>query len=184
MRQLPSLGFIEAVKLASGRIMDFKGRSRRSEFWWWMLLVIISNWVITSFVSNLLVSAIAATIIMFFGLSVTVRRLQDSGKSALWVYISYGLGIVSNILVALSPAMNKLVEEATSGFLNEKSIEKILGNGAGEMLTYSCISILFCIFALIVVIMCLLDSTPGINKYGNSPKYVEKTQTEENNSSV
>ena len=83
MKALPQLGFVEAVKLASSRILDFKGRSRRSEFWWWMLIVMIANWVITSFVSNLLVSSIIATIIMFFGLAVTVRRLQDSGKSAL-----------------------------------------------------------------------------------------------------
>ena len=79
MKALPQLGFVEAVKLASSRILDFKGRSRRSEFWWWMLIVMIANWVITSFVSNLLVSSIIATIIMFFGLAVTVRRLQDSG---------------------------------------------------------------------------------------------------------
>ena len=184
MKALPQLGFIEAVKLASSRILDFKGRSRRSEFWWWMLLVIIANWIITSFVSDLLISAIVATIIMFFGLAVTARRLQDSGKSALWVYISYGLGIVSNIMVAVSPAMKTLVEEATSGSLNERAIEKILSNGAGEMLVYSCTSILFCIFAIIVIVMCLLDSTPGINKYGKSPKYVEDTQTEEYNLDV
>ena len=139
-----------------------------------MLIVMIANWVITSFVSNLLVSSIIATIIMFFGLAVTVRRLQDSGKSALWVYISYGLGIVSNIMVAVSPAMNKLVEEAMSGSLNERAIEKILSNGAGEMLAYSCISILFCIFALIVIIMCATDSTMGPNGYGESPKYVSE----------
>ena len=174
MRALPQLGFVEATKLASSRILDFKGRSRRSEFWWWMLLVIISNWVSTSFAGNLLVSAIAATIIMFFGLAVTVRRLQDSGKSALWVYISYGLGIVSNIMVALSPAMNKLMKEAMSGYMNERIIEKILSNSAEEILAYSCLSILFCIFALIVIIMCAIDSTMGPNKYGESPKYVNE----------
>ena len=68
MKELPSLGFIEAVKLASSRILEFKGRSRRSEFWWWMLVVIITNWVITAFASSLLVSAIMSIIIMFFGL--------------------------------------------------------------------------------------------------------------------
>ena len=178
MKALPQLGFIEAVKLASSRILDFKGRSRRSEFWWWMLLVIIANWIITSFVSDLLISAIVATIIMFFGLAVTARRLQDSGKSALWVYISYGLGIVSNIMVAVSPAMNKLVEEVTSGSLNERAIEKIMSNGAGEMLAYTSISILFCIFALIVIIMCATDSTMGPNMYGESPKYINTPQEE------
>ena len=30
------------------------------------------------------------------------------------------------------------------------------------------------IFAIIVIIMCLLDSTRGANKYGESPKYVNE----------
>jgi uncharacterized membrane protein YhaH (DUF805 family) len=172
MKELPPLGFVEAIKLASSRILDFSGRSRRSEFWWWMLIVMIANWGLTSFTSNLLVSSIIATIVMFFGLAATARRLQDADKSAWWVYISYALGIVSNIMVATSPAMNKLVDEAMSGSLNDKAIQKILYNGAGEMLAYTGVSILFAIFALIVVIMCLKDSDPETTEHGDSPKYV------------
>lgn len=176
MKILSQLGFVEAVKLASNRILEFQGRSRRSEFWWWMMLIIIANWMITSFTSNLLVSAIISTIIMFFGLSVTVRRLQDSGKNALWVYISYGLGIACNFMVTISTSLNKLVEEAKSGSMNERVIEKILDNNMGELLIYSCISILFCIFAFVVIIMCTIDSTMGPNRYGESPKYVKELQ--------
>ena len=174
MRALPQLGFVEAVKLASSRILDFKGRSRRSEFWWWMLIVLVANWTLTSFVSDLLISSIIATIVMFFGLAVTARRLQDADKSAWWVYISYVLGIISNIFVATSPAINKLVEEATSGSLDEKVIQKILANGAGEMALYTCDSLLFAIFALIVFIMCLKDSEPQTTEHGDSPKYVNE----------
>jgi hypothetical protein len=32
MKALPTLGFSEAIKQASGRLFDFKGRSHRSEF--------------------------------------------------------------------------------------------------------------------------------------------------------
>ena len=174
MRALPQLGFVEAVKLASGRILDFKGRSRRSEFGWWMLIVMVANWVFTSFTSNLLVRGIIATSIMFFGLAATARRLQDADKSAWWVYISYALGIVSNIFVALSPAFSKLIDEAMSGSLNEKTMQKLLHNGAEEMLAYSAISILFLIFALIVIILCLKDSDPQATEHGESPKYVNE----------
>ena len=174
MRALPQLGFVEAVKLASSRILDFKGRSRRSEFWWWMLIVLVANWTLTSFVSDLLISSIIATIVMFFGLAVTARRLHDADKSAWWVYISYVLGIISNIFVATSPTINKLVEEATSGSLDEKVIQKILANGAGEMALYTCVSLLFAIFALIVFIMCLKDSEPQTTEHGDSPKYVNE----------
>ena len=86
-KQIPTLGFSEACKLASSRITDFKGRSRRSELWWWMLVVMVANMVIGMFfTANLLLSAIVAIIVMFFGLAVTVRRVQDTGKSAMWVY--------------------------------------------------------------------------------------------------
>ena len=89
MKALPQLGFLEAVKLASSRILDFKGRSRRSEFWWWIPIVLIANWVLSSFTDNLLLSGIISTVTMFFGLSATARRLQDADKSAWWAMASW-----------------------------------------------------------------------------------------------
>ena len=172
MRELPSLGFVEAVKLASGRILDFKGRSRRSEFWWWMLVVILTNWVITAFAPNLLVSAIMSIIIMFFGLAATARRLQDSGKSAVWVYISYAFGCVTQLYTGASTTVNKIMDELSTGSFSNSAIEKIVEKGSGDLVLLSCLSLAMGIFAIIVIIMCLLDSTRGANKYGESPKYV------------
>ena len=174
MKELPSLGFIEAVKLASSRILEFKGRSRRSEFWWWMLVVIITNWVITAFPSSLLVSAIMSIIIMFFGLAATARRLQDSGKSAVWVYISYGLGCATQLVTGTSTTVNKIMEELSTGSFNDRAIEKIVEKGSGDIALLSCLSLAMGILAFIVFIMCLLDSTRGANKYGESPKYVNE----------
>ena len=174
MRALPQLGFLEAIKLASSRILDFKGRSRRSEFWWWMLIVMIANWIFTSFTSDLLIGGIIGTIVMFFGLAATARRLQDADKSAWWVYISYVLGIAMSIMAATSPTMNKLMDEAINGSMNEKAIQKLVTNGAGEILTYCGIATLFAIIALIVVIMCLKDSEPLTTEHGDSPKYVNE----------
>jgi uncharacterized membrane protein YhaH (DUF805 family) len=172
MRELPTLGFVEAVKLASSRILDFKGRSRRSEFWWWMLIILVANWVFSLFISDLLVSSIISTIVMFFGLAATARRLQDADKSAWWVYISYALGIANNIFVATSPAMNKLMDEAKGGFMNEKAIQKIFASGASDFGISFIIGLLFFIFALIVFFMCLKDSEPQTTEHGDSPKYV------------
>ena len=186
MRALPQLGFVEAVKLASSRILDFKGRSRRSEFWWWILIVMIANWTLTSFVSDLLISSIIATIVMFFGLAATARlvmffglaatarRLQDADKSAWWVYISYALGIISNIYSATSPAIKNLMEDATNGSFDPDTVIKVWGHNAGELLFLSGVSILFAIFALIVFIMCLKDSEPQTTEHGDSPKYVDE----------
>ena len=174
MRELPSLGFVEAVKLASGRILDFKGRSRRSGFWWWMLVVIIVNWVITTFAPSLLVSGITSIIIMFFGLAATARRLQDSGKSAVWVYISYALGCATQLYTGTSTTVNKIMDELSTGSFSNSAIEKIVEKGSGDLVLLSCLSLAMGIFAIIVIIMCLLDSTRGANKYGESPKYVNE----------
>ena len=174
MKELPSLGFIEAVKLASSRILEFKGRSRRSEFWWWMLVVILTNWVITAFAPNLLVSAIMSIIIMFFGLAATARRLQDSGKSAVWVYISYALGCATQLVTSTSTTVNRIMEELSTGSFNDRAIEKIVEKGSGDIALLSCLSLAMGILAFIVFIMCLLDSTRGANKYGESPKYVNE----------
>lgn len=174
MKQLPTLGFGEAVKLASSRITDFKGRSRRSEFWWWMLVVIIANWLITMFIGNLLVSAIVSTIIMFFGLAATARRLHDTGKSAWWVYVSYALGIVTNLLTATSTAVNEFTEKAMDGTLNEHTIEKLSNNYAGDFMIIGSLGFFMGIVALIVIVMCLMDGSPAPNKYGESPKYVNE----------
>ena len=174
MKALPQLGFLEAVKLASSRILDFKGRSRRSEFWWWIPIVLIANWVLSSFTDNLLLSGIISTVTMFFGLSATARRLQDADKSAWWVYISYALGIVSSVVAATSPAMNKLVESVSMGSLDEDAILKVWGGNAGEMIFYSGVSFLFGLSVLIVFIMCLKDSDPETTEHGDSPKYVDE----------
>ena len=174
MKQLPTLGFVEAVKLASSRILDFKGRSRRSEFWWWMLVILVVGYLLTIFTTNLMVNAVISIAYMFCGLSATARRLQDSGKSALWVYISYALGCIVQILTASSTAINKMMEELSYGTVNEHAIEKIIENNAGEFAALSGVGFVTGIFAIIVIVMCLLDSTPGPNKYGESPKYVQE----------
>ena len=116
----------------------------------------------------------ADIIIMFFGLAATVRRLHDTGKSALWVYISYALGCMVQIFTATSTTMNKLVDEVTSGHFTGRAIEEIMENGSDELFSLSAISIVSGIVALIVIFMCLLDSSPYANKYGESPKYVEE----------
>ncbi len=172
MKELPSLGFLEAIKLASSRILDFSGRSRRSEFWWWMLIIMIANWLVSTFISNLMISTLLATIVMFFGLAATVRRLHDADKSAWWVYISYAIGIVYNFLASTSPAIVKVMEEAKSGGLSTKTMEKMMTEHAGDFTTFGFLGLLMAIVALIVVIMCTLDSKPAPNKYGESPKYV------------
>ena len=172
MKELPSLGFLEAINLASSRILEFNGRSRRSEFWWWMALVIIANWLVSSFISNLMISTLSAIIVMFFGLAVTGRRLHDAGKSAWWVYISYAGGIVYNFFASTSPGIGQLMVLEMNGSLSKSTMEKLMTDNAGEFMTFGLLGLVMAILALIVIIMCCMDSEPAPNKYGESPKYV------------
>ena len=68
------------------------------------------------------------------------------------------------------------MEEARSGFTDEKAIQKIFTSGASDFGISFIIgdSILFAIFALIVFIMCLKDSEPQTTEHGDSPKYVDE----------
>lgn len=173
MKELPTLGFTEAIKLASGRILDFKGRSRRSEFWWWMLVVMLVGFGVSLFISNMLVSAIWAIAYMFCALSATARRLHDSGKSAIWVYISYALGCITNLYVSTS-SIYEVIEKLQNVAGNQSAAEKLIMKHMGDFATMTLMGLVFSVFALIVIIMCLLDSKPDANKYGPSPKYVEE----------
>ena len=164
---------MEAVKLASSRLTDFKGRSRRSEFWWWMFLVIILQEVLSVFFGNLYVAATVATLVMFLGLGVTVRRLQDTGHSAVWVYVSYLLGIVYQFYMASSTFMHKLTEMASSADFDVDKIVKLAEKSAGEMGILSMVSLAWTIVSLVVIVFCLIDGKPEANKYGESPKYYE-----------
>jgi len=174
MKELPTLGFTEAIKLASSRILDFKGRSRRSEFWWWMLVVFVVGFCVSLFISNMLVSSIWSILYMFCALAATARRLQDSGKSAIWVYISYALGCISTLFVSTNGALMELMDKMDSAHPNQAAMEKIVLNHSGDFALMGLLGCFFMLFALIVFIMTLIDSKPTANKYGPSPKYVEE----------
>ena len=70
---------------------DFEGRARRSEFWWFYLayMIVIITLSILGEVHPLFGIAYWGLAVLLFlpGLSVTVRRLHDSGKSGWWFLI-------------------------------------------------------------------------------------------------
>lgn len=99
-----SLKPIEAIKLASSRILDFKGKSGRTEFWWTILAIVIV-YVACVFLENIFdlnyhieveasyivvigkISSFLGPIIAVLSSSLQVRRLHDIGFSALWAII-------------------------------------------------------------------------------------------------
>ena len=124
--RLTMIGFLPAIKLAYSRYFDFGGRSTRAEYWWYQLYSYIVSIVMTlSFLIGAIAGigalfgdddmAIAAIIglLLFLicfliillsiipAIAITIRRLHDSGKSSLLVWLLFVplVNIVAGVLV-------------------------------------------------------------------------------------
>ena len=120
------ISFLPAIKLAYGRYFDFGGRSTRAEYWWYQLYANIVYIIMTiSFLGGAVAGigalfgdddmAMAAIIgfLLFLlcfliillsiipALALTVRRLHDSGKSSLVVWLVFVpfVNIVAGVLI-------------------------------------------------------------------------------------
>jgi len=164
-KELPMLGFGEAVKKNLSSLTDFKGRSRRSELWWNYLLYIMvgiaANIILGAFPVVLAVAAIVIQIVLLA--AVTIRRLHDRGQSGLWVVAAFIIGIVGQVLIQQSG----FYEIASSLSPNPEKILEIVSRP--EMIATWLLSF---IVNITILVFCLLDSKPEANKYGPSPKYV------------
>ena len=86
MTEAKSVSFIEAVKLAFSHYADFKGRSRRSEYWWFTLFNMIVSGLIGSILPSL--AGVWSLVVLIPGLALCFRRLHDTGKSGWWILIN------------------------------------------------------------------------------------------------
>lgn len=74
------------------RSFDYQGRSSRPDFWWFYLANIIVSFllVLLGIANELLLKLFALYTVaqIFPSLSLTIRRLRDSGKAWTWIFIS------------------------------------------------------------------------------------------------
>ena len=95
MKEIPSVSFVDAVKLFFTRYADFKGRSRRSEYWWACLATAIVSGVLSSAIPDF--AWIWSLIILVPGFAISIRRLHDIGKSGWWHLINF-IPVVGQII--------------------------------------------------------------------------------------
>lgn len=165
----PRLGFAEAVKLACGRLGDFNGRSRRSEYWWFYLAYGIGVLVVASVlgaVLPLLYQEIVSELLALLLLAVTVRRLQDTGKSRWWAIGQWLLSFGGGIYIALQ------MEDLNTVNPDPGAVLALFSNPVFLTLMF-----LNFVVSVCILIFTLLDSKPGENQYGESPKYIEQAET-------
>lgn len=175
MNVTQQVGFLEAFILFWTNYFNFKGRSRRSEYWWvalWHLIItftLLILGVLTLFilpvVGVVLLFALAlyvlATIIP--NLALNVRRFHDRGFSMLIPILSFVVGILYNIINAFT----KRTEVTEFG-------HSTITNHTGFIPWPVLIIFLILLLGLniFVFVVSLLDSQEETNKYGPSPKYV------------
>lgn len=175
LNALPSLDFGEAISEAWKKVVQFKGRSRRSEFWWSYLAIDLTCIVVQfiPFIGSILYFALALSIY-----PLTVRRLHDTGRSGWWC----GIGIIGTLIgmsvifysyfnalgLSLDMSQEIMYERLTDAAFIEEAMTK-----SPDSIRYIMISCIagFAYNLMMIVYMCL-DSQPGPNKYGESPKYV------------
>lgn len=180
------LEFSEAVRAVFKNIVNFQGRSRRSEYWWAMLALYLITLVV-----YFIVVAIA-------GLSIGFSAFSD-GLSILDNPLAMGLGagiicgvitivwLVVAFLLSLSLTIRRLHDTGHSGWLMGGGLLAYVGGlvfmclatvSNGGLATLLGILTALCFIAWVVLmifvfVLMLFDSDPYDNQYGPSQKYAD-----------
>ena len=159
-QQLPQLGIGEALKAACNKILQFNGRSRRSEFWWTALVVVIIN---------ALTQGTIALITQLLMIPITFRRLHDTGRSGWW----WGAGIIATYVLGIIFFIDMGIGAMTGAFdvFAPATISILLGK-------WALIAIAFAVYHVVLLVFLCQDSEPFENRYGTSPKYIEDFDNE------
>ncbi|HEC2157270.1 TPA: DUF805 domain-containing protein [Staphylococcus delphini] len=179
--ETPKVGFVEAFKLYWTNYVNFKGRSRRSEYWWvmlWHLIIMIPALFLGAVLMFIPILGWIVAVILFLAiglyalatvipnLALTVRRFHDVGFSMLIPILSFIVGIIYNIASAFTQKETLYQDTSTGTDISFISEFAFLPNWIAY--TLMAISI---ILSLVTFIVCLLDSKEQDNQYGPSPKY-------------
>jgi len=147
----PTLDIGEALLQACSKVIEFQGRSRRSEYWWTRLVVFIINLAATPFIGWIFSIAM---------IPLTFRRLHDAGHSGWW----WGIGYIYKTL-ALIYCMFDLIYWAAVSQVDD------MWTVLGHLTKYGLLFLIYVIYQVVFLVMLCADSEPGRNKYGTSPKY-------------
>jgi len=121
------LDFQRALRSFWKRYRDFRGRSRRSEYWFIQLFLVVTNiavaiidlalmgWDVDRFIANGgggIVGLVWILVTIVPAVTVLVRRLHDTGKSGWWALVGF-LPLVGAVVLLVftvtdsSPGENK-----------------------------------------------------------------------------
>ena len=147
------------------RYAEFKGRSRRLEYWMFALF----NGIV-SILLNLSAVAVGPAPLLVYSaavaipyIAVTIRRFHDVGLSGWWLLAALVPG-VAGLLSTMGGIYAALIDVGASG---DASIDRVAGP-AGDQLKWTAIGLL--ISNLIILVVLLLPSKAGPNRFGANPR--------------
>ena len=166
--------FGEAIKRYYRNYVNFSGRARRSEFWYSVLFIFLVNTGI-NFISMLfwgsrailgfiyVLSTVWSLANIIPSLSISVRRLHDTGKPGWLLAVFYGIPLI--MIAVFIVLAGGTVMAAMSGS------EKAVLTFTGAFLIVWVIMLLVCLgLGITLLVFFCLDGDHGPNKYGPDPK--------------
>lgn len=152
------VGFGTSVKICFCKYTTFRGRAPRAEYWWWMLFnVIIFSAVMLIPVVGILIDFVVWLALIIPNLSVSWRRLHDTGKSGAWFLLTFIPGLFTFCL-SMVWAINDTDDDTSL---------VILGG----------LGILSFVTGIIMLVWMLLPGEPRPNRYGLNPYGIDDGRT-------
>jgi uncharacterized membrane protein YhaH (DUF805 family) len=159
--------FTQAVPSVLRTYATFSGRARRSEYWWFYLFTLLVG-IATSLIDALLDAAfnneigiagvITSLALLLPTLAVTSRRLHDTGRTGWWMLLP-AIPLAATLVVAIAAVSSVLFSTDSSGTPALALIALLV----------ACVLLTLTAGIVLTVFLCL-NSSPGPNKYGTSPK--------------
>ena len=154
----PQLSFGEALREAKNKWIDWKGRSRRSEYWWCALCAFVVTYLLALIPT---IGGVISFVISLLMIPLTIRRVHDTGRSGWWVIASMAFGLILSAYY-----LYKLGAAYSAESISLSELVKIITDP---------LLIIFYLVTLVVGIILLVflcqDSKVEPNKWGMSPKY-------------
>ena len=155
----PQLTFVEALQEAKGKLIDWKGRSRRSEFWWCVLCA-----AIVSCVLNLIpiIGQLLGFVVSLIMIPLGIRRLHDTGRNGWWLIACIVLSMITSYYY-----MSMLFSAFDGGeMVSIKALMRIFTNPLLIILY-----LVTLVLSIVLLVFFCQDSKVEPNKWGKSPKY-------------
>jgi len=167
------------------KFIVLKGRARRKEYWGFaffnIIFLIIASIIDTNFHLNIVlpdvfadlgvgpVSGIYALAMIIPGLTITVRRLHDIGRSG-WQY--FWLVFAPWVALCIIVAINIFGSGGSFDYAFWDNIASTMDNVTIFIILFCVASLWYLIGSFILFIHCCTDSNPGDNQYGPNPKMI------------